>query len=332
MSISLLYGCFQVELAVPDLDAARTFMERILGAAPIEQQLVGDLRALVPDDYGIDHLDCGGATFQLNEPSPTLAARGISSVHQRYLDEVGPCLSNLNFYVDDIAHARELLTARGAETFMEGPSSIARSLGDYGPENTRPGAESRPFLYLGARHLLGFDLELMEPNFLHFTAQTVQQPCFVGVRPGTGVPGLRLRRLTIAVPDIADTYRNLLALVAPGSRSEPYGTRAGPEGEAFRVTLGGIELEYCQPTRSAGALASHLERYGPGVVTIEFGVPDVALVLDRLPVDRSVEVTAAADLVGDGRPLGRWRLAARDLVGFDIVIEELHDPAFIGGR
>jgi hypothetical protein len=146
------------------------------------------------------------------------------------------------------------------------------------------------------------------------------------------VAGLRLRRLTVAVPDIAATFRNLVELVAPGSRSEPYGIRAGPEGEAFRVTVGGIELEYCQPVGRGGALALQLARYGPGVVAIAFGVPDVAVVLDRLGADRSVEEATAVDLVGDGQPSGRWQIAARDVVGFDIVIEELHEPAFIGTR
>jgi catechol 2,3-dioxygenase-like lactoylglutathione lyase family enzyme len=321
MSITLLYGCFHIELAVRDLDAARGFMETALGAAVIEQKLAGDLRALVPDGYLIDHVDCGSATFQLNQPSRGLAA-ARRSIHQHYLDEVGPCVTNLNFYVDDIAHARALLSDRGAETVMEGPTSIVNALSDYGPVNTRPGPETRRFLYLGSRQLIGFDLEIMEPNFLRFADQTAQQPCFVGPRPGSGL-GLRLQRLTIAVPDLATTYRNLLDLLAPGSRSTPYAERQTVRARAFRITVGGIELEYCQPLGTRGPLAAHLARYGSGVIAIAFGAADLGAVIERVRVDGSIRVSGALDLVGDGHADRRWQLPSRELLGFDIVLEEL---------
>src|SRR5262249_36943045 len=150
MSITLLYGCFQVELSVRDLDAGRAFMEGVLGAGRIEQQLAREIGELFPDGgYRVDHLDCGQATFQLNEPSPSLAYRGHRSVHQGYLDRVGPCVSNLNFYVDDLGHARNLLSELGAQTLTEGPSTVVKSLADYGPGNTRPGGDVRPFLFMG---------------------------------------------------------------------------------------------------------------------------------------------------------------------------------------
>jgi hypothetical protein len=326
VGITLLYGCCHIELSVWDLDAARAFMVDALGAALFEQELAASLRKLVPDDGGIDHVDCGGATFQLNQPSPALAAQGRRFVHQEYLDLTGPCVTNLNFYVDDIVHARDLLTDLGADTRLHGPSSIADTFADYGPDNTRSDVDTRPFFYLGTRPLLGLDLEILEPNFERFVDQTAQSPCFVGERPGTGAPGLRLQRLCIAVHDLAATYANLVAILAPASRSNPYAAREGSFARAFRITVGGLELEYCEPLGADGALAEHLDRHGPGVVAAVFSAPDLGPVLERARgASSSVPVTEVVDLVGeDSGPL-RSRIASRELLGFDVLLEEL-DP------
>jgi catechol 2,3-dioxygenase-like lactoylglutathione lyase family enzyme len=327
MSITLLYGCFQVELSVRDLDAGRAFMEEVLGAERIEQQLAREIGELFPDGgYRVDHLDCGQATFQLNEPSPSLAYRGHKSVHQGYLDRVGPCVSNLNFYVDDLGHARKLLGALGAQTLSEGPSTVVKSLAEYGPGNTRPGGDMRPFLFMGSRPLIGLDLEIMEPNFLRFAEQTVQYPCFVRPARVTGSQGLRLQRLRIGVEDLAATYDNLVRLFTPGSRSEPYAARHGPLGRAFQVSLGGIELEYCEPTGITGPLVAYLERYGPGVFAIEFSASDTDTILERARRAASASVVEEVDPLGEVHRPGRWQIACRELAGFDVVLDELSSP------
>jgi hypothetical protein len=332
VSITLLYGCFQIELCVRDLDAARAFMEGTLAARPIEQQLAWDIAALFPDGgYRVEHLDCGHATFQLNEPSPSLSYQGNRSIHQSYLDRVGPCVTNLNFYVDDIAHAHTLLGEMGAKTLIEGPSSAARSLVDYGPDNTRPGADSRPFLFIGARHLIGLDLEIMEPNFLHFTEQRAQLPCYF--RPGQHPDDrLRLERLRVVVEHLASAFDNLVELVTPGSRSKPYAVRAGSLGTAFRIGIGGIEIEYCQPSARNGPLADHLERYGPGVVTAEFTTRDLDVVLEQSPSSESPAATDAVDLLGEQPAHRRAQFPSRELIGFDVVLEDTADTTLITNR
>jgi len=327
MSITLLYGCFQIEQVVRDLPASRAFLERALGAAPIEQRLAGELRGVVPDGYDIDGIDCGGATFQPNQMSPSMATRPKTSAHQRYLDTVGPCVTNLNFYVDDVFHAKALLTGLGSEVCSEGPSTLVESLRDYGA-NTRPGGEHRPYLFLGTRRLLGFDLEIMEPNFERFVDQDVQAPAYYGERTGVGVTGLRLARLVVVVPDLEAVHRNLLEIFTPASRSNPYAFREGPQGRAFRIGLGGIEIEYCQPSGSEGALAEHLATFGSGIVAIDFGLPSVASVLDRVAADPVPRVTEAPDLLGDPHAPKRWAIASRELVGFDVVLEETRASPF----
>ena len=111
----------------------------------------------------------------------------------------------------------------------------------------------------------------MEPNFLRFAQQTVQYPCFVQPRPATGDGNLELLRLRVVVPDLKNTYSRLTTIFAPASRSKPYGLRQGSQGRAFRIGLGGIEIEYCQPlSGDQGYLAEQLARVGPGVVAIQF--------------------------------------------------------------
>lgn len=318
MAITLLYGCCQIESSARDLDAVRGFMLEVLGAGPIEQELAAQITEIVPDEgYHVDHIDCGQAVFQVNQPAPGMMYNGQKSTHQAYLDSIGPCVTNLNFFIDDHRHAHALLTGLGAETRIEGPSSAARALADYGPANTRPGGDERPFLFMGTRHLIGLDLEIMEPNFLRFSEQTVQYPAFVQPRPRTGDGNLLLQRLRLVVPDLEDVQANLVRIFTPGSRSTPYAIREGAHGTAFRITLGGIELEYCQPLPRDGELAELLDRYGPGVVAIEFAAGDPQAVLGRCPA----KVSEEADLLGNGDQPKRWRIASRDLLGFDVVLE-----------
>jgi hypothetical protein len=132
------------------------------------------------------------------------------------------------------------------------------------------------------------------------------------------------------VPYLAATYRNLLALIAPGSRSKPYAERRTERARAFRITVGGIELEYCQPLGTSGPLTAHLARYGPGVITITFGTPDLGAALDRVRTDGTVQVSETVDLVGDGRADRCWQLPSREFLGFDVVLEELGDLALAG--
>ncbi|RYD83170.1 MAG: hypothetical protein EOP61_41510, partial [Sphingomonadales bacterium] len=121
MAITLLYGCCQVETTARDLGAVRRFMIDMLGAGPTEQVLAKQIAALFPPgQYDIDHLDCGEAVFQINQPSASMTYGGCSSIHWAYLDRIGPCVTNLNFFVDDYAHPRDLLASMGAETHIEG--------------------------------------------------------------------------------------------------------------------------------------------------------------------------------------------------------------------
>lgn len=318
MAISLLYGCCQIETSARDIGTARDFFHRALGGFPIEQELAGQIDRIAPGtSYRCDHVGLGKAVFQLNQPDPTMVFNGHPSIHQAYLDSVGPCVTNLNFFVDDHAHARELLTSMGAKVHLEGPSTAAPALGDYGPDNTRPGGEDRPFLFIGTRPLIGLDLEIMEPNFLHFSRQAVQFPAFVEPRPVGPDDILRLERMAIVVPSLAATLANLERIFAPGCRSKPYAIADGPLGQSFRIGIGGIEIEYCQPSGLGGELAGQLEQFGPGVIAIEFATQDLEATLERCRP--FAPLAPHCDWIGRGDPGNGVRIASRDPIGFDVV-------------
>jgi hypothetical protein len=321
MTINLLYGCCQIETCARDLAATRRFMVDKLGAGPAEQSLAREIAQIIPDPaYDVDHLECGQAIFQINQPSPTMTYNGQPSVHQSYLDRVGSCVTNLNFFIDDYAHAHALLSGIGAETYIRGPSSAARSLADYGADNTRPGADERPFLFMGTRGLIGFDLEIMEPNFLHFSKQRAQYPAFVSPRPKTGDGNLRLERLLVVVDRLEVTLDNLEVLFAPASRSNVYTYRDGTLGRSFRITLGGIEIQYCQPVSDSGFLANTLSRFGPGVAAIEFAARNTGHVVRNVTADSAIVFEEAFEPLGLVADRPGYRLGCRALTGFDVVL------------
>lgn len=328
MAFTLLYGCGQIETTVRDLSAARDFMLGVLGAGEIEQLMARQITGLFPPgEYAIEHFDCGEGLFQFNAPSPQARFGEHGPLHGAYLERIGSCVTNLNYYVDDAVHARDLLAEMGAPIHIEGPSDIIPCLADYGPQNTREGAAARSFYFLGARDLIGLDLEFMEPNFLRFAEQTVQFPCFVHPRPKTGDGNLKLLRLRLVVNDLEAAYENLVRLIAPASRSNPYAIRRGARAKAFRIGLGGLELEYCQPLSSSAHLAELLSRFGPGVLTAEFAARDPEIVLERARARAGVQVGTEIDVFGDAVAEPRREIASRDLVGFDVVLEPLETPA-----
>jgi len=327
MAITLLFGCCQIETTVRDLDEVRDFMHDAFGAGPIEQVLAQQIDAVAPGtSYGCDHLGLGEAVFQVNQPDPAMIFNGHPSIHQTYLDRVGPSVTNLNFFIDDYVHAKELLTSMGAPTHIEGSSATAPALADYGPDNTRPGGQERPFLFLGSRHLIGLDLEIMEPNFLRFSDQEVQYPAYVQPRPQTDDGNLLLERLRIVVPDLETVLQKLKRMFTPGCLSKPYAYRKGRFGCAFRVWLGGIEIEYCQPLAGNCRLQEALDRFGPGVVTVDFTATDLPAAIDRCKA--ATNVTDEPDWLGLAGMARGYHVASREPAGFDAVLSARGETPF----
>jgi hypothetical protein len=167
----------------------------------------------------------------------------------------------------------------------------------------------------------------MEPNFRRFTKQAAQYPCFVRPRPAAGDGNLQLLRAQVVVSDLDAAYEALVKLFAPASRSKPYDVRVGSLDRAFRIGLGGLELEYRQPL-APGPLSDELERYGPGVAAIEFGARDLDSILARARgcgVQITTVASEAPEAGGRAANAVRYELASRDRVGFAAVLKRLRD-------
>ena len=112
MTIRLATQCAQIETVVRNVPRACQWFSQTLGAMPIEQDLVKRITGTVLD---IDHRDCGDAMFQF------CSVISDDMPHRWFIDTLGPCVTNLNFFMDDADHAHALLAAAGATTKLQHP-------------------------------------------------------------------------------------------------------------------------------------------------------------------------------------------------------------------
>ncbi|MGA4545124.1 hypothetical protein ACPA54_34560 [Uniformispora flossi] len=292
MSIELTTNCLQIESAVRDVPAACAEFERLLGAGPIEQELVRRITGVVLD---IDHRGCGDAMFQFCSP----LREGIFTAEE--LRRAGPCVSNLTFFVADAPDTRRILEDAGATTRMAW-QTVGGSWTKYlGEGNAKPDGELAEGFYMGARHLFGFDFEFSEAPWIDAAKQQYMYPAFTYPRPRIDAKVGRLRRLRVLVDDLDHYLGNLVRLIAAGDRTDPYGHRADAASRSARIALRGLELEYVQPLAD-GPLAERLNETGAGITTAVFAADDPAA----------------------------WPATAftrRDVLGFDVELEGPSGPA-----
>lgn len=277
MSIVLATNCLQIEMAVPDVRVACTRFEHTLGAVPIEEELVRRISGVVLD---IDHRDCGGAVFQFCSP----LIDDIPAAHE--LRRIGPCVTNLTFFLDDAAGAQRELEAAGAVTRLQWRmgGSWLKLLGE---GNARRVEELADGYFVGTRSLFGFDLEFSEPPWIDPAKQRYMCPAFTSPRPQSDGRVERLHRLRVEVDDLDRYVGNVVRLIDERSRTPVYGERVTTRGRTARIALRGLELEYVE---SAGGVAE------PGITTAVFGVADLAEWPER-------------------------RFATRDVMGIDLEVE-----------
>lgn len=264
MSIVLATNCTQIEQAVWDVPAACAALERVVGAVPIEEHVVERITGVVLD---IDHRQAGQAVFQFCRP----LIEDIPARHE--LDRIGPCVTNLTFYVADGAAAADELVAAGATVRGHWKTSGGPWLEHMGPGNARRPEDLADGWFMGTRALFGFDFEFSEVPWLDGTKQQYVYPAFTQPRPPDRGRVERLRRLKVLVEDRDRYLDNLTSLIDRGSRSEVYGLIDGPDARRGRISLRGLELEYVEPR--SGPDLDLLETVGAGIVTAVFGVRDL---------------------------------------------------------
>lgn len=265
MSIVLVTNCTQIEQAVWDVPAACSAFEAAVGAVPVEEHVVERISGVVLD---IDHRQAGEAVFQFCSPL-------IDDIPARHeLDRIGPCVTNLTFYVADATAAANELQAAGATVRGHWPTSAGPWLEHMGLGNARTAEDLADGWFIGARHLFGFDLEFSEPPWIDAAVQQYVYPAFTHPRPPDMGRVRRLLRLRAVVDDRDHYLGNLARLIDQGSRSDPYSLSEDDRGRRGRIALRGLELEFVQPT-TPGPESDLLERFGPGITTAVFGVDDI---------------------------------------------------------
>ncbi|MGR6998284.1 hypothetical protein ACU686_09640 [Yinghuangia aomiensis] len=282
-AISLTTNCLQIEAAVRDVPQACAEFTRLLGAGPIEQELVKRISGVVLD---IDHRGCGDAMFQFCSP----LRDDIFTAEE--LRRVGPCVSNLTFFVADARGTRDLLAEAGARTRMAWQTGAGSWQRHLGAGNAKPDDELAEGFYMGTRHLLGFDFEFSEAPWYDAAKQTYMHPAFTYPRPHIDDRVRRLERLRVLVDDLDHHVGNLVRLIAADDRTDVYAERTTASQRSARIALRGLELEYVQPL-APGPAADLLQARGAGITTAVFSVDD----------------------------LGTWpqtTFGCRDVLGFDI--------------
>jgi hypothetical protein len=125
------------------------------------------------------------------------------------------------------------------------------------------------------------------------------------------------------VEDLDATLSAIDTIFAPASRSKAYGHAESTEGRSFRIGLGGMEIEYCQPVSTSGPVAAHLREQGPGIATIVFGCPRPRTRLARHADWQLYDDAAYAIVTGVGSPQVQAVALSRELMGFDVALEPL---------
>jgi hypothetical protein len=298
MTIRLATQCAQIEMVVNDVQRACQWFSQKLGAMPIEQDLVKRITGKVLD---IDHRDCGDGMFQfcsvITDDMP----------HVWFIDTLGPCVTNLNFFMDDADEAFEILAATGAATKLHLP--IAAGLrAVLGPDLARPEDEIKWLYFMGTWPLFGFDLEFTTRPWRDGVEQQVFYPSFTYPRPTTNETVDRLAALRVVVDDVDRTIGNLLTLIDRDSRSEPYGETTSPTERVVNIRLRDLELRYTQPL-SPKAWYHDRVASGGGTVAAVFRTDDPDAIIDAV-TDAALE-----------RRDDRVRIASRDILGFDVELE-----------
>lgn len=291
-------------MAVHDAPAACDFMARNLGAKRVEQTLVRAITGVVLD---IDHMGCGGAVFQF------CSVIDKTQPHQRYLDEVGPSLTNLNFAVDNVPHAEALLAAEGGRTLTKFHLSLMPWDDLLGPGNAKPAEAMSDGIFADTHDQIGFDLEYSETPLKE---AIWQQALASQTRPSGNDRIQRLLRLRVMVHDLDACLDRVQRLFSPTSRSGIYHSWSHQTARSARIRLSGLELEYCQPLTKECPWHDYLEHFEQGISTVVFQVGNLESAVAALDPD---DVARAGGTYVDATT---YRLNSKPILGFDIELTE----------
>ncbi|CAB1367929.1 hypothetical protein [Denitratisoma oestradiolicum] len=259
----------------------------------------------------IDHMGCGGAVFQfcslITDDQP----------HQRYIDEIGPSLTNLNFAVDNVPHAEAQLASEGGCTLTKFHLSLMPWDELLGSGNAKPAEEMSDSIFADTHDQIGFDLEYSETP-LKAASWQEGLGTHAARRPDDRIQ--RLLRLRVMVHDLDGCLDRVQRLFSPASRSGVYHAWSSATAKSARIRLADLELEYCQPLTTEGPWHDYLEQFEQGISAAVFLVKDLKAAVAAM--DPEALAQARGEYIADQDPQASaataYRLNAKDILGFDI--------------
>jgi hypothetical protein len=142
----------QIEVTHHDIDAARTVLASLFGSGDVETVFSEHLMSVTGGRMVIRHVDLGDGMLQYIQP------RDDAGPWWDQLQERGPSIHNLTWFVDDMATVERLAREQGTSDLRYFEFDYS---GLFGRENdTKPVVIGR---ILNTRALLGFHIELSEP-------------------------------------------------------------------------------------------------------------------------------------------------------------------------
>ena len=140
-----------LEIVHADPEAVFAFLRTCLGAERVEQEISESLEKGL--GFGpILHARVGNIVFQILKPPPTILGQPASWFTE--LEERGPGVHNVTFYVNDAAAVKERMMARGATEIVDVDLPFHEVGLGVGP--TR-------LLVMDAREQTGLRFEMVEP-------------------------------------------------------------------------------------------------------------------------------------------------------------------------
>lgn len=251
---------FHIEIVVPDAEATYQFLHKVFGAQKVEEEMATYLDGLAPD-VRVIHVGIGGIVLQLVQP-----IREFESWYNQ-LKEKGPSVHNLTFLVDDLENAVKTLEREGAPSIWSVELERSRIFG------AGAGAGPMPVHLVDAVDKVGFKIELAESP-----GGEGAQPPFVTASEGAPVKTSPLFHIESVVDDVEEAYAFLNRAFGAQKVEEhipAYLEEKLPGTRVIHVGLGGVVIQFVQPTEGLPSWYNQLKEKGPSVHNLTFLVDDL---------------------------------------------------------
>jgi catechol 2,3-dioxygenase-like lactoylglutathione lyase family enzyme len=310
---------FHIEIVVPDAEASYQFLNRVFGAQKVEEDMASYLDDLSPHARVI-HVGLGGVVLQLVQPTSEFESWNT------HLREKGSGVHNLTFLVDDPDSAVKTLETEGAPTIWSIELERDRI---FGPA---AGSGPLPVHLVDSANKVGFKIELAESPGKHILEK------MPAVAESNDAPNkiFSLFHIESVVNDAEESYQFFNRVFGAQKVEENISTYLEDVftgTKIIHVGIGGVVLQFVQPTKALASWCSQLKDKGPSVHNLTYLVENLdntvkALEKEGAPSIWTFELDKKRIFGPESGPdsLRAHLVDAVDKVGFRFEIAELPKP------